>query len=119
MDQLTEERDKLEKQVDELDSRITEETSGREESANRAQLLQQLKAAESLKSERLKELQMYKDNDPTMLKAKMKATEVAKRAANRHTDNIFSIQSYCTQNFNMSSEEFFQQFDIPADMDQL
>lgn len=62
---------------------------------------------------------MYKDNDPTMLKAKEKAAEVAKAAANRWTDNIFSIQSYCAQNFMIDQETFCQQFQLPADLDSL
>lgn len=41
----------------------------------------------------------------------------AKAACDRWTDNIFTIQSYCTNNFGISRSDFAAQFGIPEDLD--
>ena len=38
-------------------------------------------------------------------------------AANRWTDNIFAIQSYCSNNFGLASADFNEQFGIPENFD--
>lgn len=43
--------------------------------------------------------------------------ELAKEAINRWTDNIYSIQSHCVNNFGVIRSEFDSQFNIPADLD--
>ncbi|TPX33711.1 hypothetical protein SmJEL517_g03420 [Synchytrium microbalum] len=90
---------------------------GREESESRANLLQELLAAETLRSDNLAELQAYKDSDPVLLEAKAKAATNAKNAANRWTENMFMLQSYCSNNFNLDPRDFASQFGLPEEFD--
>jgi hypothetical protein len=46
-----------------------------------------------------------------------KATELAKEAVNRWTDNIYSVQSYCSQKFMIPRADFNKQFGIPEEID--
>ena len=48
-----------------------------------------------------------------------KAARIAKEAANRWTENIWEIESYCVNNYNMDRTVFKQSFDIPDDLDVL
>jgi hypothetical protein len=44
-------------------------------------------------------------------------TKDAIGAANRWTDNIFIIRSYCCNNFGMEQDKFNEHFGISADFD--
>ena len=56
----------------------------------------------------------YKDFNPELLGYKKEAVLVAKEATNRWTDNVFIIQSYMQNNFNIPSTEFNKMFEIDA-----
>jgi len=117
LEQLQKEQKQLELQIREVDDRMQTETQQRPPSSQREECLKRMQQLESLRHEKYQELQMYKDNDPVMMKAKEKATAVAKRAANRWTDNILTLQSYCSQQFFVASDVFCQQFGIPENFD--
>ncbi|RUP50982.1 meiotic nuclear division protein 1 [Jimgerdemannia flammicorona] len=118
IDALTDEITKLKSRNAELEQAIQDASGGREETNDRAALLKELAEAESRKKGNLEELQRYRECDPTLLEAKAeKAAKVAKEAANRWTENIFVIQSYCVKNFGMQRADFNENFAIPDDFD--
>lgn len=41
----------------------------------------------------------------------------AKEGADRWTDNIFALQTYCANNFDIGRADFAVQFAIPEDFD--
>ena len=41
----------------------------------------------------------------------------AKEAVDRWTDNVFALQSYCSNNFSISRADFAVQFGVPEDFD--
>ncbi|KAF9090566.1 Meiotic nuclear division protein 1 [Mortierella sp. GBA35] len=82
-------------------------------------MLKQLREAEELDAQCQKELKQYSDNDPTLIDAQKKYSQVAKDAANRWTENIFTFQSYCVDKFNVDRQEFNKNFGIPEDLDTL
>ncbi|KAE8675027.1 arabinogalactan peptide 22 [Hibiscus syriacus] len=47
----------------------------------------------------------YADNDPAAFEAMKKAIEVAHGAANRWTDNIFTVRQWCSNNFPEAKEQ--------------
>ncbi|CAG0909508.1 unnamed protein product [Cyprideis torosa] len=49
--------------------------------------------------------------------ALQKEIQVAKTAANRWTDNIFSIKQWCRNKFNIEEQTLDKQFEIPPDLD--
>lgn len=111
---------KLNKEVERgerLKQSIEEAKIDREESEERTLLLEQLNKEKKRAKELNEELQKYKDNDPAAYKAKENAAKVAKDAANRWTENVWEIQSYCVNNFNMQRSDFDKQFGIDDSFD--
>ena len=72
---------------------------GREPSESRTKLLSDIDM-EKEKAAKLKaRLQEFADNDPAVLEDMAKEAATALEAANRWTDNIFSIQSWIRKKF--------------------
>ncbi|KAL9443695.1 hypothetical protein AB3S75_016964 [Citrus x aurantiifolia] len=95
---------------------------GREESDEREEALEELKAIELKHNELKDEMGQYADNDPAAFEAMKNAIEVAHAAANRWTDNIFTLQQWCSNNFPQAKEELEQMYKdvgIPEDFDYL
>ncbi|XP_078439722.1 mnd1 family protein isoform X2 [Wolffia australiana] len=89
--ELTEQRDNLKR--------------GREESDERVYALDELKTVEAEHKQLKEQLSCYADNDPATLEALKKAIEVAHSAANRWTDNIFTLQHWCSTTFPQAKEQ--------------
>ncbi|KAG0026502.1 Meiotic nuclear division protein 1 [Podila clonocystis] len=117
--QLREEFRKLEATTTELESRIQQAKSGREDNHQREELLAKLAEAEALDKKLQTELKQYADSDPTLLEAQKKYSQVAKEAVNKWTENIFVFQSYCVNKFNVDRQEFNRNFGVSEDMDTL
>lgn len=90
-DELLEQRDNLKK--------------GREESDEREAALEELKIVEQQHKKLKEELASYADNDPAALESMRNATAIAHSAANRWTDNIFTVQQWCSSNFPQAKEQ--------------
>ncbi|KAL2229072.1 UNVERIFIED_CONTAM: Meiotic nuclear division protein 1 [Sesamum indicum] len=68
------------------------------------------------------EIVEYSDNDPATFEAMKKAIEVAHAAANRWTDNIFTLQQWCSHNFPQAKEQLdhlYNEVGIADDFDYL
>uniref|UniRef100_M0ZHL4 Meiotic nuclear division protein 1 homolog n=1 Tax=Solanum tuberosum TaxID=4113 RepID=M0ZHL4_SOLTU len=95
---------------------------GREESDAREEALNELKSIEQKHKELKEELMQYADNDPATIEAMKKAIEVAHSAANRWTDNIFTLRQWCSNNFPQAKEQLDQLYNevgITDDFDYL
>ncbi|GLT79035.1 hypothetical protein SLA2020_505450 [Shorea laevis] len=95
---------------------------GREESDEREQALAELKAIELKYNELKEEMGQYADNDPAAFEAMKKAIEVAHAAANRWTDNIFTLRQWCSNNFPQAKEQLehlYKEIGITDDFDYL
>ncbi|KAF9922707.1 Meiotic nuclear division protein 1 [Linnemannia zychae] len=103
----------------ELERKIQEAAGSRQDSAQRQEMLGQLREAEELDTQYQKELKQYSDNDPNLIEAQKRYSQIAKDAANRWTENIFTFQSYCVDKFNVDRQEFNRNFNIPEDLDTL
>ncbi|KAI8608783.1 Mnd1 family-domain-containing protein [Chytriomyces sp. MP71] len=119
LEEVEEQMTKLKKRNVELDESIENAQVGREETVERTALLASVQDAKDLQKSMKAELVQFKDCDPALIDAKNKAAEIAKVAANRWTDNMFSLQSYCCNQFNMASADFNKHFSVPADFDNL
>ncbi|XP_066250090.1 meiotic nuclear division protein 1 homolog [Euwallacea similis] len=64
-----------------------------------------------------KELDEIKENDPHKLNNMKEKTKGLKEAANRWTDNIFAVKTWCKKKFFMDEEILNKQFGIPEDLD--
>lgn len=90
---------------------------GRESTDNREEILKKLSEKEALHSKLQAELEMYKEIDPEVLDQIKQQTVVAQEAANRWTDNVFSIKSWCKKKFGMEEKLLNKQFGISEDFD--
>ncbi|KAL1465195.1 hypothetical protein WDU94_004784 [Cyamophila willieti] len=90
---------------------------GRESNEKRQELLQEVDILNKELDTIKKELEKYKDNDPAMLKTIEKSAEIAKEAANRWTDNVFSIKSWCKNKFGLEESALNKHFGIPEELD--
>ncbi|KAG9456512.1 hypothetical protein H6P81_001020 [Aristolochia fimbriata] len=95
---------------------------GRENSDEREAALKELHAVEQKHNQLKEEMGLYADNDPSALEAMRNATEVAHSAANRWTDNIFTLQQWCLNNFPEAKEQLehlYKEVGISDDFDYL
>lgn len=99
------------------EAQLAEASAMREESKERDELLEKYQELEKQRSEAVKKLEIHRANDPKLLAQKRSDAEKAKLAANRWTDNIFTLQSYCANNFSIERSQFNEQFSIPEDFD--
>lgn len=93
---------------------------GREDSDERDEALADLKAIELKYNELKDEMAQYADNDPAAFETMKKAIEVAHTAANRWTDNIFTVRQWCSNNFPQAKEQLenlYNEIGITEDFD--
>ncbi|KAJ8751068.1 hypothetical protein K2173_016249 [Erythroxylum novogranatense] len=95
---------------------------GREDSEEREDALAELKSIELKHNELKEEIGHYADNDPATFEAMKTAIEVAHGAANRWTDNIFTLRQWCSNNFPEAKEQLenmYKEIGITDDFDYL
>ncbi|KAM1178608.1 hypothetical protein ACFX13_018218 [Malus domestica] len=95
---------------------------GREDSDERDEALAELKAIELKHNELKDEVAQYADNDPAAFEEMKKEIEVAHSAANRWTDNIFTVRQWCANNFPQAKEQLenlYNEIGITEDFDYL
>lgn len=87
-------------------------------------LLESLKEQEKISNKLKAEIQEFKA--PLQLAKEgnthfdlEKLIKVAKESANRWTDNIFILEAYLKENFNVEMESMRNEFGIPLDLDSL
>lgn len=80
-------------------------------------MIEQINELESQLEQTQKQLHIYKESDPEVLAEIRNVSQIAWEAANRWTDNIFSIRSWVTSKFGLPSSEFDRNFGIPEDLD--
>ena len=86
-------------------------------SDGREELLKELEKKKALHQKLSAELERYKSCDPERVEELRQQAKVAVDAANRWTDNIFSIKSWCKQRFSFEESTLDKQFGIPEDLD--
>eukprot|EP01135_Chromosphaera_perkinsii_P011366 Nk52_evm11s2391 gene=Nk52_evmTU11s2391 len=65
------------------------------------------------------EYQQFKESDPDIIDGQKKKIKLAAQSANRWTDNIYNVKTWCRDKFNIASEDIDKNFDIPEDIDYL
>ncbi|KAI7881753.1 meiotic nuclear division protein 1 [Lichtheimia hyalospora FSU 10163] len=116
-EQLQAKLDQERKKNEQLKREIELAQQGRQPSDERDKVLLELKELQAENKALEKEMQLYKDNDPETYKAKEKAIVICKEAVNRWTENIWIMQSYCTNKYGIDREEFNRAFNIDSELD--
>jgi len=118
LDSLQEQIDQVEKKRKVAEAELQIALEGREENDERTQILLRLEAAETRNGELKTKLGQFADNDPQVLQEMETERRKALEAANRWTDNVFSLQSWVKNKFpNIGLDMFNKQFGIPEDLD--
>jgi hypothetical protein len=89
--------------------------------------LECLRAKEDMKRSKEEELTRFKDSDPRVFEEKglfmfkmmsnyvVRLVQLYKEAANRVTDNIWSLHSYFTRRFGVNRDDLNNQFCVDED----
>ncbi|GJQ15659.1 hypothetical protein GpartN1_g7450.t1 [Galdieria partita] len=88
-----------------------------QDTEERIQLIEKVNELESQLKMLKEQLDIYKESDPEVLAEIRSVSHIAWEAANRWTDNIFSIRSWVASKFGLPSSEFDKNFGIPEDLD--
>ncbi|GFQ97198.1 meiotic nuclear division protein 1 homolog [Trichonephila clavata] len=115
--ELNSKLDEARKKINRLDKQVTEAKCGREDSTNRDEILKELNICQKEKMDLMEKIEKYKDCDPQVLEEVKKQIEISKEAANRWTDNIFAIKSWCKNKFFIEDSVMNKQFGIPEELD--
>ena len=78
--------------LEELEKEVAAAEKGREETAERQELMERLKEAKDKRDKMLIRLKDFAENDPAVLEQIDREMREAVKAVNGWTDNIFSIQ---------------------------
>ncbi|XP_064918809.1 meiotic nuclear division protein 1 homolog isoform X4 [Columba livia] len=100
-----------------LQKSIEKSKIGRENTAERAALIEELAALRQKKEQLKAEIEKYRECDPDVIEEMRQTNKVAKEAANRWTDNIFSIKSWAKRKFGFEESRIDKSFGIPEDLD--
>ncbi|XP_076289795.1 meiotic nuclear division protein 1 homolog [Lasioglossum baleicum] len=93
------------------------EQIGKEDTEERQTVLHEIEQLKAEEDQLKNQIAKFSDADPEVTaKLKQKAQEY-KEAANIWTDNIFAIQSWCKNKFDISEKSLNKQFNIPDDLD--
>jgi DNA repair exonuclease SbcCD ATPase subunit len=100
-----------------LEAEVQRLSSGRENSAERDGLDAEIEALERELREIEKEKAKYESLNPEAIKRAQRQAVVALTAANRWTDNIYTIRSWCKKQFNLAGTNFDQNFGLDEGFD--
>eukprot|EP00871_Galdieria_phlegrea_P002884 jgi/Galph1/3597/GphlegSOOS_G2308.1 len=87
------------------------------DSDEKTSLISDIDSLESKRNHLKEQLDIYAECDPETLSEMKKVSQIALEAANRWTDNIFSIRSWVSSKFGLQGSEFDKHFGIPEDFD--
>ncbi|XP_065077606.1 meiotic nuclear division protein 1 homolog [Ochlerotatus camptorhynchus] len=105
--------------IEELKKRIEDVQETQGESSKSADVFDKLKALKEKEKQFSLDLEKLRQNDKKSLETMNKTLPGLHDAANRWTDNIFSIKSWCKNRFNIQENLIDKQFQIPSDLDYL
>ncbi|KAA0203872.1 hypothetical protein HAZT_HAZT002682 [Hyalella azteca] len=114
---LEEELKTAQEKLIDLKAKTEVATLQRSENDERCEALSTLEVEKQRNAALLAELKQYADSDPETLRVLEVETITALEAANRWTDNIFTIKSWCKNKFFIEDDVINKQFGIPEDLD--
>ncbi|CAH1801137.1 unnamed protein product [Owenia fusiformis] len=117
INELEEELKEVEKKYAETQEKCQKMKIGKEDTDERHQILKELQSKTEEHEHLLKDIERFKECDPEMLEAMKQEVDVAKEAANRWTDNVFSTKSWVKNKFCVEDSVIDKQFGIPEDLD--
>lgn len=90
---------------------------GRQNTENRAKLTKELDELRKEKIQLKVEVEKYQECDPEVVEEIRKLNKIARDAANRWTDNVFTVKSWAKKKFGFENKQIDKTFGIPEDFD--
>lgn len=90
---------------------------GRQNTENRAKLTKELEELRKEKIQLKAEVEKYQECDPEVVEEIRKLNKIARDAANRWTDNVFTVKSWAKKKFGFENKQIDKTFGIPEDFD--
>eukprot|EP00667_Euglena_gracilis_P020841 EG_transcript_22650 len=118
-DQLQKRAEELKRKRADLDNAVQLAKKGKVDSPERQKALAEWEEVTARHRTLSLEMQKYAENDPEFLAKLEESAQLAKDAANRWTDAVFSIKSHVKNKFNLEEERLNKEFGISADFDYL
>jgi hypothetical protein len=115
--QLNKELSQLTQAHDQSCNIISQLESERPDTEESVMLQQELSTLDQFNKSYQKELEKYKEMDPDLFEAKKAQLKKFATSINQWTENIFILQSHCSNKFNIEKSAFATQFEISEDMD--
>lgn len=117
LENLAEQLDDARKKRKVLDEKMNKLREGREKSERRERLIKELEELTGEQAKADADLKKHEDSDPEVLVKLEKEKKIFAEAANRWTDNIFALQSWCKNKFGIETEQLNKNFGIPEELD--
>lgn len=93
------------------------EKIGKEDTEERQILLRELEELKAKENQLNKQIAKFSDADPEVIAKLGEKVQKYKEVTNTWTDNIFAIQGWCKNKFDISVECLNKHFNIPDDLD--
>lgn len=107
----------MESEIASLEAQIAELEPGREDSEERTRLDSEVSEIQKQLDEVQLISQSYEALNPESIRKAQRHAEIALEAANRWTDNIFTIKSWCVKKFNLPGSQFDKNFQLDESFD--
>lgn len=114
---LLQEISSYESEIAQLESEIAELAPARVDSEERDQLNSEIAELEKQLSAIAADSSKYEKMNPDAIRKIQRQSATAIDAANRWTDNIFTVRSYCAKQFAIPNNQFNEKFEIDEDFD--
>ena len=101
----------------ELKKRLDAFKTVEDDDEKRMELQTEYLELQSQKEKMLKELEMYKENDPDLYNGLKRSVVASKTACNRWIENIFTLKSWLKNKFRFEESLIDKQFEIPSELD--
>lgn len=116
LEKLCAERDSTRAKVEELRARLEDEQKTRAD-GERTELISRYEDLKKERDELLSALEKYKECDPVIYEEKTARAAELKTEVNKITDDLFTVQSYVCNKFDVDRKEFLASFGISETLD--
>ncbi|XP_012221427.1 meiotic nuclear division protein 1 homolog [Linepithema humile] len=103
--------------LEKLKAEIQKEKELKSDTEERQTLLKEIEQLRKEEQEIKNQIAKFSGVDPEAIAEMNRKAQKYKDATNTWTDNIFAVQSWCKNKFNIVEEDLNKQFNIPEDLD--
>ncbi|KAK7576453.1 hypothetical protein V9T40_012739 [Parthenolecanium corni] len=117
LEELTSKIEETSKKLKSTSEKLEEVKVNNEDTEEKSKIFEEIQTLALAEKDLKEKLELYANNDPELFQNKKDDTKKFLEAANRWTDNIFEIKSWCKRKFMIEESLLDKQFNIPRDLD--